>query len=397
MAITLFRSAPSYQLSVSFIQPTSVRFHCPFRSYLSLGKTSHQLRSYRLPKRTRPPLYCCASSVTNPSLSLVQNFFLNTNLERIPPSNLPCDARALLQVSTPQFRFLPIWQQQPLVHKSSEESKSLELLFWTPHQLSSWLDEIPSITTSPLTIPLSRSLVPNGLLYFAVDVSCAPEPPITDSTERVISLRRVLSLLPVEEHAALVAHATSLLSWHTCSKFCSRCGVSTITVQAGNARACPNPKCPTRNIYPRVMPSVLVLVTRSDRDALLLGRKPSWRPGRYSLLAGFAEIFESLEQTVVREVWEETRVKVDPRTIRYHSSQPWPSAPFASLMSGFSAEVTDVTATEVFVDQEELESAKWFERDWLTAHLDKDDDVFSIPGRTSLARRMITEWIQQPK
>ena len=146
------------------------------------------------------------------------------------------------------------------------------------------------------------------------------------------------------------------------------------------------------------MPSVLVLVLRKGGREVLLGRQARWPEARYSVLAGFAEIFESLEQTVAREVREETGVVVDPLSVRYHSSQPWPSAPQASLMSGFRAYVTGDEQARVTVDQTELQDARWFKKEWLREQLVAEPAggaQISIPGHTSLARRLIMEWLEE--
>lgn len=148
------------------------------------------------------------------------------------------------------------------------------------------------------------------------------------------------------------------------------------------------------------MPSVLVLVLRDGGQQVLLGRKATWSRGRYSVLAGFAELFESLEQTVAREVFEETGVVVDHNSIRYHSSQPWPSLPQASLMSGFRAYVTEREHARITVDENELQDAQWFRKDWLREQLmaeDGDEPQISIPGHTSMARRLIMEWLYEDR
>lgn len=146
------------------------------------------------------------------------------------------------------------------------------------------------------------------------------------------------------------------------------------------------------------MPSVLALVLHKGGSQVLLGRKASWPPRRYSVLAGFAEIFESLEEAVAREVKEETGVAVERTSIQYHSSQPWPSAPHASLMSGFRAYVADEGDAVICVDKDELEDARWFEKTWLRDNLDDGDGTgaVTIPGPTSLARRLILEWLAEP-
>jgi ADP-ribose pyrophosphatase YjhB (NUDIX family) len=98
-----------------------------------------------------------------------------------------------------------------------------------------------------------------------------------------------------------------------------------------------------RSVYPRLDPAVIVAV--GCGDWLLLGRKASWEAGRYSCLAGFAEVAETLEQAVEREVWEEAGVGVDLSTARYHSSQPWPFP--QSIMIGFTVEAAAPKATVV--------------------------------------------------
>jgi ADP-ribose pyrophosphatase YjhB (NUDIX family) len=89
-----------------------------------------------------------------------------------------------------------------------------------------------------------------------------------------------------------------------------------------------------RTDYPRIDPAIITLVTAGEWA--LLGRKPGWAAGRFSTLAGFLEVGETLEQALAREVFEESAVHVDERSIRYVGSQPWPFP--RSLMVGFRAE-----------------------------------------------------------
>ena len=123
-----------------------------------------------------------------------------------------------------------------------------------------------------------------------------------------------------------------------------------------------------------------------DGDRVLLGRQKAWPPGMHSVLAGFLEPGESLEDTVKREVLEEAGIVVD--DVRYHSSQPWPFP--QSLMVGFTGRA--VTA-DLQVDEDELESAAWFERDWLRRHV--DDELFRLPRRDSIARRLLEDWLAE--
>ena len=103
-----------------------------------------------------------------------------------------------------------------------------------------------------------------------------------------------------------------------------------------------------------------MLVVDRERDRVLLGRQPTWPPGRYSALAGFVEPGETLEAAVAREVREEAGVEVT--RVRYRSSQPWPFP--ANLMLGFEA---DYESGEAVADEAELEDARWFDRSELDA------------------------------
>ena len=127
-----------------------------------------------------------------------------------------------------------------------------------------------------------------------------------------------------------------------------------------------------------------MLVT--DGDRALLGRQAAWAKGQHSTLAGFVEPGESLEEAVAREVHEETGVVVD--DVAYHSSQPWPFP--ASIMLGFTARAL---STELKIDPEELEAARWFDRGFILGHA--EDDSFRLPRRDSIARRLIEDWLKR--
>ncbi|PXF41301.1 Peroxisomal NADH pyrophosphatase NUDT12 [Gracilariopsis chorda] len=314
-----------------------------------------------------------------------KNFFLNTKLNRPDYRNLPSDYDSLIEVADETYFFLPIWNGCPFVAKE-------RVVFWSPLQLREFVNTSRfSQSELPLVARLCDTDSPLAN-FVAVDVSRADPPPLSVG-EKIIPMRAAISFLS-ETDATLISHARALLNWHSSTKFCSACGGLTEVIHGATARVCRNSECATRNIYPRVMPSVLVLVIRPETDEILLGRKASWAKDRYSVLAGYAEIFESLEHAVAREVLEETGVIVDETSITYHSSQPWPSLPHASLMAAFCANVYGETNAQIKVDTAELESAKWFKRKWLQEWLDVDGGI-SIPGRTSVARRLISAWLEQ--
>ena len=142
-----------------------------------------------------------------------------------------------------------------------------------------------------------------------------------------IDLRRAAAMWPPFE-SGVFAMARALLHWQASTPFCCACGGAITFRRAGYIAHCT--QC-GKDHYPRVDPAVIVAV--SDGERLLLGRQAAWPPRRYSVVAGFVEPGETLEQTVAREVLEETQVRV--RTCRYLGAQPWPFP--GALMLGFSA------------------------------------------------------------
>jgi NAD+ diphosphatase len=193
-------------------------------------------------------------------------------------------------------------------------------------------------------------------------------------------LRRIGAHLD-ERDAGLFTQALAILNWHTVSRFSPVAGVETVPAQAGWVRQDESGK----EYFPRTDAAVIVAVLDGD-DRLLLGSNALWETNRFSLLAGFVEPGESLEAAVIREVFEESGVRVE--NPQYLGSQPWPFP--ASLMVGFEARVapgTDITGRP---DGDEIVALRWFTRDDLTAAVDAGEVL--LPGRTSIARAIIEHW-----
>lgn len=161
-----------------------------------------------------------------------------------------------------------------------------------------------------------------------------------------IDLRSAAAQWPLFD-ASVFAQARALQHWRSRHRYCGVCGGEVALSRGGWQGACT--QCAAEH-YPRTDPAVIVAV--SDGARLLLGRQSTWPARRYSVLAGFVEPGESLEQTVAREVMEETGVRV--RRCRYLASQPWPFP--GALMLGFIAEA-DPDEPRV---GDELEEARWF-------------------------------------
>jgi NAD+ diphosphatase len=211
---------------------------------------------------------------------------------------------------------------------------------------------------------------------FATDASGA-EP----ERGRPAGLREAATDLPAGE-AALGAYAASLVSWHRRHRFCANCGAPSESRNGGHQRDCPS--CGASH-FPRTDPVVIVRVTDSG-DRLLLGRQARWPPGRFSVLAGFVEPGETLEEAVRREVLEESGVAVD--EVAYVASQPWPFP--SSLMIGFRALAT---GGEPEPRDEELCEVRWFEREEVEAAAAGAGQVELSP-RYSISRRLIDEWLE---
>jgi len=195
-------------------------------------------------------------------------------------------------------------------------------------------------------------------------------------------LREVGALLDARD-AGLLTQSVALLAWHATHTHCPRCGAPTHVVQAGYARRC---EADGTDHYPRTDPAVIMTVVDAD-DRLLLGHQASWPPGRFSTLAGFVEPGEPLEAAVRREVLEEAGIVVD--RVDYRGSQPWPFP--ASIMLGFQAYAA---SREITVDGVEIEQARWFSRDELTAAMAAGEVL--LPPRVSIARALIEEWFGGP-
>jgi NAD+ diphosphatase len=171
----------------------------------------------------------------------------------------------------------------------------------------------------------------------------------------------------------VAGRAVQILTWDRTHQHCGQCG--TLTENAGHERA---RRCPNCGLvaYPRISPAIIIAVVRQGeiRRQLLLARNHRFPPGRYSVVAGYVEPGESLEECAYREVLEETGVRI--KELRYFGSQPWPFP--NSLMIGFTAEYD---GGEICIEESELADAGWFAADALPG----------LPPRMTIARRLI-DW-----
>lgn len=213
-----------------------------------------------------------------------------------------------------------------------------------------------------------------------------PHPSLSAALERypLSALRAVGADLDAHD-AGLATPASALAAWHARSGFCPLCGGRTQITQAGWARRCTS--CDALS-FPRTDPAVIMAVT-DDADRLVLVHGASWDDNRYSTVAGFVEAGESAEAAVVREVAEETGLKV--ASVEFVASQPWPFP--RSLMLGYRARLASGEHL-ARPDGAEVTDAVVLSRTELAVAV--GSGAISLPGPTSIARMLIEDWYGGP-
>jgi len=201
--------------------------------------------------------------------------------------------------------------------------------------------------------------------------------PVTDVPNlEMMPLRASFDVLDDESYA-LAGKAAELIYWDQNTKFCGCCGAP-MKFHTDISKRCTN--C-GKELWPQLAPAVIVRVT-TDRptgggSAILLVHANNFRRPYYGLVAGFVETGETLEEAVRREVREETGLEIT--DIRYFGSQPWPYP--CGIMIGFTA---SYVSGEIHLQRSELSAGGWFTK----------DDLPSIPGKSSIARRLIDDWLE---
>ena len=273
-------------------------------------------------------------------------------------------------LATPNTRLVPLWRSRSLLERSADGTIAIYL--------------------SPAELTEPDRIQPPTLLgnddereYFAVSVTDSQKDAILAKfpEARFSDLRRA-SIDMAAKHAGILAYAKALHYWQHRHAFCGVCGNPNLLRSAGHRMVCSNDEC-ARESYPRIDPAIIVLVTH--KDSCLLGRNAKWPPKQFSTLAGFVEPGESLEDAVVREVYEEVQLQLE--DIRYVSSQPWPFP--ASAMCGFYAEAVDKNSSI----SEEVEETRWFTVKSLTQAVVNNEVRLSPP--VSIAFRLLADWFRK--
>jgi NAD+ diphosphatase len=190
--------------------------------------------------------------------------------------------------------------------------------------------------------------------------------------------------LVAAEHLPPLAEGKALLAWHARHRFCSNCGSPTNVVEAGWRRDCP--ACRAIH-FPRTDPVVIMLPVAGEH--CLLGRSYRFQAAMWSCLAGFVEPGETIEDAVRRETREEAGIICG--RVTYFASQPWPFP--TSLMIGCHAQAL---SREIVVDRNELEDARWFDREEVaTMLLGRHGGGLTTPPAMAIAYHIIRAWVEE--
>lgn len=298
-----------------------------------------------------------------------RNLFTAVRLDRLVEHRDDADwVRQALE--SERARLVPLWRNRNLVAGSGPSQQAVYLR--TNELDTAALPQAPTLLGSD-----------GKRCFFVVSVGDAQRDQVLAAhpDAQFVDLR-LASIDMDAKHAGVLAYAKALHYWQYRNAFCGVCGTPNRLESAGHRLICSNDEC-GRPSFPRIDPAIIVLVT--EGDACLLGHNASWPPRRFSTLAGFVEPGESLEDAVIREVYEEAGVRL--RDIRYVSSQPWPFP--ASAMCGFQAEASSRDSRP----SEEMSEVRWFSVAELDAAIAADE--VRLPPPVSIAFRLIADWYQR--
>ena len=247
-------------------------------------------------------------------------------------------------------------------------------LFFSYQQVSELSDSLPE------PIYLGKN---SEKYYFAYQLAALPQG-YDDSN---LTNLRSISLIADEEELGLLFHSQGLFNWHRNHQYCAACGSKTKVASTGHSRVCLNQECGKEH-FPRIDPAVIFTIVDKSQtdDRLLLARQASWDEGRYSIIAGFVEPGESLENAVFREAYEEVGLSL--QSTNYVASQPWPFP--SSMMVGFEA-VTETN--EITLIDKELEHAMWVSADEIVTQI--ESGKLKLPYSISISWHLIERWFTQ--
>lgn len=254
------------------------------------------------------------------------------------------------------------------------ETKSWWIVFYQDQILLQKLNNkfsIPCHEQCPIDLPTGITIHEICILDECPCKAIAIEHPVEESGNYFMNgLRASYDLIPLQQYQT-AGKAAQILHWDRNSRFCPICGTKMVQKEAIMKKC---PAC-SNEMYPSISTAILVLIRKED--SLLLVHARNFKGTFNSLVAGFLETGETLEECVAREVKEETGLDIT--NITYFANQPWPYP--SGLMVGF---IADYAGGELTLQDEELSSGAFYTR----------DNLPELPRKLSLARKMIDWWIE---
>lgn len=242
-------------------------------------------------------------------------------------------------------------------------------------------DKIATQAQQPLWLDFDA--LPESAFARSLFLGCFPEPIFALQLDNLthdheLNDLRSFATFASDSDIAHVFFASAIFTWQQKHQFCGICGGRNQFIAGGHEARCES--CEHLQ-FPRTDPAVIVAVTHGDK--ILLGRQAGWPEKRYSVLAGFVEPGESLEQACAREILEESGVRL--KNVSYFASQPWPFP--LSLMLAFFAEAE---STDIQLQDNELEEALWLSPEEFTQAVLSRRII--VPPSASVARRLLKHW-----
>jgi NAD+ diphosphatase len=296
-----------------------------------------------------------------------QNYFSTNFLDRVSLKRNDKDW-VNTQLENESTQIIPIWDSEVFCFSESN-----------PNPIFLSLKDIKEFKfTSESFILLG---IAENKTYFAIEIQSSENASALSENKNgeFQDLKKIAPLLNFQ-NSALLSLARFMTNWNFTHRFCGKCGSPTKNAEAGNLRICTNEQCKL-NHFPSMDPAVIVLVSSGEK--CLLGRQSFWPKGMFSTIAGFVEPGESIEDAVIREVDEETGIKVE--NIEYQSSQPWlfPS----SLMLGFNATAKNTT---INYNKDEMDDVRWFSREEIKENI--TNGTMKPSSKDSISYRLIEAW-----
>ncbi|SET95446.1 NAD(+) diphosphatase [Paracoccus homiensis] len=292
------------------------------------------------------------------------------------------DAQAMADhLADPRTHVMPIWHGKPLFDLTPDGPRL------------AWLAPNDALIADSPEAPVFMGLDADGIAHFAADVSYlapvdeSPSDFISNATLDLSETRKFVELRSImgdidHRDAGIAAAAKGIFEWRLTHRFCANCGGRNRACHAGWRFECQD--C-GRQHFPRTDPVVIMLIL--DGDRVLLGRQAAWPEGMYSLLAGFMEPGETVEEAVRRETMEEAGIKVG--AVRYVTSQPWPFP--ASLMIGCTGQAL---STRITRDPQELEDALWVTKAEIADALEGRHPRIAPARKGAVAQVILQAWVR---